>query len=561
MTAPAPQAKLVQLLAYLDREGVTEIVLGVGRPLTVGAGANVQVLSHTPLSHGQLDRLFEGTPIQLLISGDSARATELELGGRRVRAEVMPGEDTASVRLVAAGPAKPRTPVKVVASDAMPKKPKPSATPGNGVPIATREPVIAMRTPPRAAPVAVDDAPSAPIAVRDAPSQPVTLPLESAAPTLFDERSDVSRIAPLVRAARQRGGSDLHVASGRAVMVRIKRELVALDADAPALGAAAVEAMLLPLLGPGRQRRLQTHGYVDLAIDVPGAGRLRANISRQRDGLHAALRLGPAQPQSLDELGLPSQLAKVVQHHQGLVVIAGPSGHGKTTTLAALVDLLNASKPCHIITIEDPVEVLHPRKRAVMSQREVGSHTQSFVSALKASLREDPDVIVIGELRDRESVEIALTAAETGHLVLATMSTPSAAKTIDRLIDLFPPTDQPQVRASLAGALRAVIAQCLLPTATGDGMVPAIELVTGVLPLGVLIRDDKLYQLPNLMQRGAALGMIRIEESLERMLGAGTISEDAIRELAGTRRDLGVIVPKPPAPEPKRGLFGRKGRD
>jgi twitching motility protein PilT len=219
----------------------------------------------------------------------------------------------------------------------------------------------------------------------------------------------------------------------------------------------------------------------------------------------------------------------VVAHHQGLVVLAGPNGQGKTTTLAALVDLVNSTKPYHIITIEDPVELEHPRKQAVITQREVGRHTKSFAAALKASLREDPDVIVIGELRDRETVEIALTAAETGHLVLATMSTPSAAKTIDRLIDMFPPADQAQARASIAGALRAIVAQRLLPAANGRGVVPAVELVTGVLPLAVLIRDDKLYQLPNLMQRGRAFGMIRFEDSLLELLRTGRITEDTAR--------------------------------
>ncbi|NVB82005.1 MAG: Flp pilus assembly complex ATPase component TadA, partial [Kofleriaceae bacterium] len=231
--------------------------------------------------------------------------------------------------------------------------------------------------------------------------------------------------------------------------------------------------------------------------------------------------------------------------------------------LAALVDLINSTRPYHILTIEDPIEIVHPRKQAVVSQRETGRHTISFARGLKASLREDPDVIVIGELRDRESVEIALTAAETGHLVIATMSTPSAAKTIDRLIDMFPPEEHSQVRASVAGALRAIVAQRLVPK-RGGGIVPAIELVTGVLPLAVLIRDDKLYQLPNLMQRGRAFGMIRFDESLIEHVRAGRITEETALAVAESKKDLSAALL--PAAQPtqvaqKTGLLGRLRRD
>jgi twitching motility protein PilT len=325
------------------------------------------------------------------------------------------------------------------------------------------------------------------------------------------------RFSELVAAARARGATDLHIATGRPAIARIGGEMVPLHPSPQP----AVEDTLHALLDPEQKGRLAQAGYVDLAIEIGGA-RLRANISRFQGGLRGAFRLAAAAPSQLHELGLPKELAKVVSHHQGLVIVAGPSGHGKTTTLAALVDLINASKAHHIITVEDPIEIVYPRKMAVVSQREAGRHTKSFATALKASLREDPDVIVIGELRDRETVEIALTAAETGHLVLATMSTPSAAKTIDRLIDVFPAEEQQQVRASVAGALRAIVAQRLLP-ALGGGVVPAIELVTGVLPLAVLIRDDKLFQLPNLMQRGKAYGMIKLEDSIAELQRAGKI--------------------------------------
>jgi twitching motility protein PilT len=386
---------------------------------------------------------------------------------------------------------------------------------------------------------------------------------------LIDEAGVVvDGLLQLVRQARERGASDLHVSANRPIQARVVGELTPLTSTP--LPAAEAERLLLPLLGATFRQSLERRGYVDLAIDVPGAGRLRGNISRQQGGLKGSFRLILTEPPTLEGLGLPKELAKVVSYHQGLVVIAGPNGHGKTTTLGALVDLINRTKPHHILTIEDPIEILHPRKVAVVSQREVGRHTRSFAAALKASLREDPDVIVIGELRDRETVEIALTAAETGHLVMATMSTPSAAKTIDRLIDMFPPDDQSQVRTSLAGALKFIVSQRLLPRAGTAGVVAAVEILTGVLPVAALIRDNKLYQLPNLMQRGRAFGMIRFDDSLLELVRSGAIEQETALRVADSRKEmmvnLGLAPPAGGAPQVPTataksrlgGLFGKK---
>ncbi len=378
----------------------------------------------------------------------------------------------------------------------------------------------------------------------------------------------------LVEQARQHQATDLHVTSGLAAMVRGIAGLTPLGAP---LDGDAVDALLLPLLSPPQRTQLETRGYVDAAIDLGPVARLRANISRTRLGLKGTFRVVLPAPPTLEQLQLPAELARITSYHQGLVVIAGPNGHGKTTTLAALIDLINSTKPHHILTVEDPVEIIHPRKRALMSQREVGTHTVSFAAALKASLREDPDVIVIGELRDRETVEIALTAAETGHLVMATMSTPSASKTLDRLIDMFPADDQPQVRSSLAAALRFVLAQRLLPSADGKGLVAAVELVTGVLPLAALIRDDKLYQLASLLQRGRAFGMIRLDDSLLELVRAGRITEDVALGAAEGRKEMLLTLRPAAAPEPAAaptagsrvadlkqrfgGLFGKKDKE
>jgi twitching motility protein PilT len=541
-------SKLDQLLGYLDRADVTEIILGVGRPIAIKMGQSYTPLTSQPVSELQFETLVGGTPLERIAKTLGSEPADCAVGRRRVRVELIKRADGNALRIQAAPRIDETQALELVVEDM-----KPLAPPAPK--LAETKPVAAVDTKPVAAveskPVAVEtklaadpvaapatkfattiaipkvtapEPTSAPEPMRDETSAAITVADDG----LIEERVDVSGIAAYVRAARQAGASDLHIAANRAVQIRVMGQLQALDEHAAPVPGDIVDRVLLPLLGPRRRLQLRTHGYVDFAFDVQNGGRLRGNVSRQQGGLRGAFRLARVTPPTLDELNLPRELAKVVAHHQGLVVIAGPNGQGKTTTMAALVDIVNSTKAHHIITIEDPVELEHPRKQAVITQREVGRHTKSFATALKAALREDPDVIVIGELRDRETVEIALTAAETGHLVLATMSTPSAAKTIDRLIDMFPPADQAQARASIAGALRAVIAQRLLP-ARGSGVVPAVEMVTGVLPLAVLIREDKLYQLPNLMQRGRAFGMIRFEESVLDLLRTGKISEDTVR--------------------------------
>ena len=558
-------AKLEQLLAYLDRKEVSEIIVGIGRPITLRMGEGYSPLTSLPVSEPQFATLLGGTPLDRIAKGTSTQPVECEIGRRRVRVELLKRSDGSALRIQNAPPSDRTQPLEMLPfppKRAATEKPAPIEKPPEkadklaekSADTLAEKPADKLAEKPadklaaeKPAPVEKPIATERPAAKR-APSEPVVKPPRPpsepgviARPLewedqvadddgLLDERVDTAAISSYVRAARQRGASDLHIVSGRPVQIRVMSELRPLDESATPLPADIVDRMLLPLLGPRRRVHLRTHGYIDLAFDIKDAGRLRGNVSRQHGGLRAAFRLARATPPTLDELGLPRELARVVTHHQGLVVIAGPNGQGKTTTMAALVDLVNSTKPYHIITIEDPVELEYPRKQAVVSQREVGRHTRSFAAALKAALREDPDVIVIGELRDRETVEIALTAAETGHLVLATMSTPSAAKTIDRLIDMFPPADQSQARASIAGALRAVVAQRLLPAARSGGVVPAVEMVTGVLPLAVLIRDDKLYQLPNLMQRGRAFGMIRFEDSLLELFRKGKISEDILRQ-------------------------------
>jgi twitching motility protein PilT len=562
-------AQLDQILSYLDKEGVTEIMIGMGQPASLRRRGQLIKITNTPVTRGQINILVGGTPLESLIpAGDGvAPRADVQIGSRLVRALITRRGEDIVIRIEKSPPgATPST----IASPA-PAPPKaPTATPARGVPTpAPRGPTTFELDPEVTPPPAL--APEAPVAPPKNTDKPALaayysdvvdevdateLTLEAApAPAKAAPKMDVptTPFGRLIATAIERGATDVHVASGRVTSIRVLNELVPVDPAAGNLSHADAEALLLPLIDKEQQERLKTKGYVDLALASPTGGRMRTNISRAAGGIKGTFRIARKEPSTLEELGLPKEVSKVVHHHQGLVVIAGPSGHGKTTSLAALVDLVNANRPHHIITVEDPIEIVYPRKAAVVSQREVGPHTKSFAAALKGSLREDPDVIVIGELRDKETVEIALTAAETGHLVLATMSTPNAAKTIDRLVGMFPPEDQQQVRSSIAGALRAIVSQRLVPTLAG-GVTAAIELVTGVIPLAAMIRDDKLFQLPSLLQRGRSFGMIRLDESLMELVRTNRISTETALATTENRKELALQLDPKAAATPAQGV-------
>ncbi len=376
----------------------------------------------------------------------------------------------------------------------------------------------------------------------------------------------ITSLDAALAAGREAGASDLHLVAGRPLLLRLAGELVAHGAP---IDEATVQKWIEPVV-PERMRAVLTeHGSCDFALERGDHGRYRANVARQRSGLKACLRSIPGTVPTLASLGLPADIEKATHHHQGLVLVTGPTGHGKTSTLAAIVDIINAGTTHHIITVEDPVEYVHPRKKAMISQREVGSHTRSFASALKAALREDPDVIVVGELRDTETVRMALAASETGHLVVGTMNTPSAAKTIDRLIDLFPPGDQQQVRMTLAGGLHLIVSQRLVPAADGQSMVAAAELLPGSVALWSLIRDAKTYQIPSLQQRGKGFGIVRLDDSLLDLARAGRITQATATAQAENPDELeGILSGKrapagaapAPKPEASTGLLGKAGQ-
>ncbi len=394
-----------------------------------------------------------------------------------------------------------------------------------------------------ASPVSVGETPSDPIlraaVIRSMPSPPV-----AHAPALDD----------ILAAARQAAASDVHVVAGRPLLLRVAGEL---NPQGAPLDEVTVGALIDPIIPEAGRATLAEHGSWDFAIER-ATGRFRVNVTRQRSGLKACFRCISAGVPTLASLGLPGEIERATHHHHGLVLVTGPTGHGKTSTLAAIVDIINAGSTHHIITVEDPVEYVHRRKKAMISQREVGAHTRSFQAALKASLREDPDVIVVGELRDTETVRMALAASETGHLVFGTMNTPSAAKTIDRLVDLFPPADQQQVRMTLAGGLHLIVSQRLLPAADGSSMVAAVELLPGSVALWSLIRDNKTYQIPRLQQRGKGFGIVRLDESLAELVRAGRVSRAAAVAVAESPEELEAVLSGKRPAAPPTAPFGKK---
>jgi twitching motility protein PilT len=317
----------------------------------------------------------------------------------------------------------------------------------------------------------------------------------------------------LLARAVEYGASDLHVTVGAAPAARVRGALLPIPGTTP-LDAETTRLLLYRILTTEQQKRFEIDRQLDFSYGVPGLARFRVNVYQQRESVAAAFRVIPDSLKTLEELGLPEGLRALTQLARGLVVVTGPTGSGKSTTLAALIDEINRNRTDHIITIEDPIEFLHRHKRCVVNQREIGTDATGFGQALRAALRQDPDVILLGEMRDLETISTALTAAETGHLVFGTLHTQSAPSTIDRVIDVFPAEQQEQVRAQLAGALQGVVTQTLLPTADGQSRVAALEILLPDDAIRNLIRQAKVAQIYSYMQTGSRSGMQTMEQSL-----------------------------------------------
>jgi len=321
----------------------------------------------------------------------------------------------------------------------------------------------------------------------------------------------------------ERRASDLHLTAAARPTIRVRGRLVPLD-NYPVLTAAGTREVIYSILTNDQRQRLETDWQIDFAYAVPGLGRFRVNAYFQRASLGAAFRLIPFEIQSVDELGLPPVVHELGHKPRGFVLVTGPTGSGKSTTLAALVDEINQTREDHIMTIEDPIEFLHTHKRCLVNQRELGADAQSFAAALRAALRQDPDVILVGEMRDLETIQTALTAAETGHLVLATLHTQDAPQTIDRIIDVFPSHQQGQVRTQLSVALQGIVTQQLLPTLDGSGRAVACEVLIPTPAVRNLIREGKTHQIASVMQTGSAQGMQTMDAALASLVRASKIS-------------------------------------
>ncbi|MDX6643836.1 MAG: twitching motility protein PilT [Solirubrobacteraceae bacterium] len=333
----------------------------------------------------------------------------------------------------------------------------------------------------------------------------------------------------------ERRASDLHLAAGVPPMVRVRGRLTALE-DYPILTPNDTREIVYSILSNDQRQRLETDWQVDFAYQIPGKARFRVNAYFQRSAIGAAFRLIPAVITPIDELGLPPVIHEFAKKPRGLVLFTGPTGSGKSTSLAALIDEINDKREEHIMTIEDPIEFLHGHKNCLVNQREIGADAQGFAQGLKAALRQDPDVILVGEMRDLETISTALTAAETGHLVFATLHTQDTPQTVDRVIDVFPPSQQQQVRVQLSVALQGIVTQTLLPTADGAGRVVACEVLVPNAAVRNLIREGKTHQIYSALQTGGALGMQTMDAALATLVRSGKITR-ALAESRSTTPD------------------------
>jgi twitching motility protein PilT len=335
-------------------------------------------------------------------------------------------------------------------------------------------------------------------------------------------------------------GSDLHVKVGSPPMVRMPQGLDRLDRDP--LTAIETQAIAEGIVPEDRKETFKEKGEVDFAYSVPNVGRFRANVFRQRNSISMVLRKLRFGGPSFEEVGLPDAIRTIADEHRGLILVTGPTGSGKTTTLAAMIDYINKTKPVHIVTIEDPIEVLHKDHMASINQREVGNDTGDFLSALRAALRQDPDVILIGEMRDTETVRAALAAAETGHLVMSTLHTQDATETVNRVIDFFPPYQQQQVRLALAGTLRGIICQRLVPTVDG-GRTPALEVLINTGRVAERIADpDKTNEIKDVVAEGGYYGMVTFDQCLLRLIQEGKVSVQDAMQAVSSRHDFELAL-------------------
>jgi len=359
--------------------------------------------------------------------------------------------------------------------------------------------------------------------------------------------SAVERMQILLQTARQLQVSDVHLSAGSPPFLRHQMRVQPLGSAVLSADAAAM--LNLAMLDAGQREIFAARLDFNLALQLSDNQRYRVNLMQHKQGIAGTYHVIPDQIRSLPQLGFSNHatIAKLLDHHNGLILVTGPAGSGKTTTLAALVDILNSKRRDHIITIEDPIEILHHSRNCSITQRQIGIHTQSYASALKGALREDPDVIVIGELHDLETIEMAITAAETGHLVIGTLHTADAASTLNRLLDVFPPSQQQQIRAMTSESLRGILCQKLLPRADGSGLIATGELLINTIAVATIIREARMHHLPGVMQTGSALGMRSMDQAVYELWQQQAISTEVARRQIHSS-ELLLRLDKSPAP-------------
>jgi twitching motility protein PilT len=358
------------------------------------------------------------------------------------------------------------------------------------------------------------------------------------------ESQDMAKIDQFLKMLAENGGSDLHLTAGATPIMRLNGSMTPYNFRE--LTGREVQGLVFEIMTESQREEFEATMDLDFAYEIPEVARFRANVFMQRKGVGAVFRTIPTEVLSADQLGLPEVVRKFAMMSKGLVLVTGPTGSGKSTTLAAIIDLINETRRDHILTIEDPIEFTHPNKKCLVNQREVGRNTQSFARALRAALREDPDVIMIGEMRDLETIELAITAAETGHLVFGTLHTTSAPKTVDRIIDVFPTSQQSQIRSMLAESLKGVISQMLLKKKGGAGRVAALEILVATSALANLIRENKIFQIASIMQTGKKIGMQMLDQHILELLMSGEIEPMEAYTKSHTKANFEKYLKEPP---------------
>lgn len=354
----------------------------------------------------------------------------------------------------------------------------------------------------------------------------------------------MAKIDAFFKLMAEQGASDLHLVSGQQPILRIHGEMERVKYKA--LENDELKAMLYEIAPEEKIKRFEETGDIDFGYEIPGLARYRANFFQQKYGVAAVFRQIPSDVLTAEQLGLPPVVKKFAMLHKGLVLVTGPTGSGKSTTLAAMMDFANKNRKDHIITVEDPIEFVHKSQGCIINHREIGLHTKSFASALRGALREDPDIVLVGEMRDLETIELALTAASTGHLVFGTLHTPSAAKTVDRVIDVFPSSQQAQIRTTLSESLKGVVAQNLFKRVDKKGRCAALEILVVTPAVSNLVREEKTFQIPSAIQTGKKYGMQSLDDAILDLLNKGWIgAEDAYDKCIEKQRFV-PFLKKPP---------------